>query len=81
MFGKKTPAQEEGGLQERRQEARGGWNVGSFTDQQQEQREPGGNWPPPLPPPLPPTTPSPPPPDSENISHESPSFQASRPGV
>ena len=52
MFGKKTPAQEEGGLQERRQEARGGWNVGSFTDQQQEQREPGGNWPPPLPPPL-----------------------------
>ena len=48
VFGKKTPAQEEGGLQERRQEARGGWNVGTFTDQQQEQGEPPGNPPTPL---------------------------------
>lgn len=28
VFGKKTPAQEEGGLRERRQEARRGWSVG-----------------------------------------------------
>lgn len=42
MFGKKTPAQEERGLQERRQEARGGWSVGSFTEQRQEQGKPRG---------------------------------------